>query len=217
MSQRFNDSLYESLLITQEDFKTIEEINANGNSKFIGDLPRLTLVDSIHSGIEEFYRKSNDGWGIKWEQEKYSSIGGNIQLAETRHLFADPKDNGIYYDETEEGSDLRYFHPFDFPTPESYVGFVIKPDTIYKSVYYMSISDNSLRNLDLDFQGYTQMALEARVFYYWQLVLLYYMNGKGIGEQETETFKTEMPKIFPDWTWENFIEKFESLRLSKEQ
>ncbi|WP_336732808.1 hypothetical protein [Chryseobacterium sp. VD8] len=40
------------------------------------------------------------------------------------------------------------------------------------------------------------------------------MDGIGIGSVETETFKTEMPKIFPDWTWENFIAKFESLRLS---
>lgn len=42
----------------------------------------------------------------------------------------------------------------------------------------------------------------------------YYMDGIGIDSVETETFKTEMPKIFPDWTWENFIAKFESLRLS---
>jgi ribosomal protein L31E len=30
-----------------------------------------------------------------------------------------------------------------------------------------------------------------------------------------ETFKTEMPKIFLDWTLDNFIAKFESLRNLK--
>lgn len=61
------------------------------------------------------------------------------------------------------------------------------------------------------------MAIEARVFYNWQVVLLFYMNGVGIGLVETEIFKTEMPKIFPDWTWENFIAKFESLRVSNKK
>ncbi|MCS4300847.1 hypothetical protein [Chryseobacterium sp. BIGb0232] len=78
----------------------------------------------------------------------------------------------------------------------------------------MSVSNYELNNLDLDYNGYTQMAFEARVFNHWQRVLLYWMNGEGIGSAETEAFKTEMPKIFPDWTWENFIAKFESLRLS---
>lgn len=213
MLEYFTDLLEEGLLETQHYSKTIEFIDGDGNIPLESGLPELTRLDAVHPGINDFYMKVNDGWSMKWETEKYSSIGGNIQLAETKHLFAGPKGNGIYFDETQEGNELQYFHPLDFPTPESYVGFIIKPDTIYKSVYYMSVSDNALRNLDLDFQGYTQMVLESRVFYYWQLVLLNYMNGKG-GE-ETETFKAEMPKIFPDWTWENFIAKFESLRLSK--
>ena len=78
----------------------------------------------------------------------------------------------------------------------------------------MSVSDYELQSLDLDYEGYTQMALEARVFNNWQRVLLYHMDGEGVGASESETFKTEMPKIFADWTWENFIEKFESFRLS---
>jgi len=78
----------------------------------------------------------------------------------------------------------------------------------------MSISDYQLCNLDLDYEGYTQMALEGRVFNHWQQVLLYYMGDVDTGGSETETFKTEMPRIFPDWKWENFIARFESVRLS---
>lgn len=213
MLETFNENLIENLLIAEEDHKTILEVKYRYDSTLKEDLPELTKLDMIHNGIQEFYKETTNGFELNWKRDNSGPIGGNIQLAETKHLFAGPKGNGIYFDETQEGSDLQYFHPLDFPTPESYVGFIIKPDTIYKSVYYMSVSDNALRNLDLDFDGYTQMALESRVFYYWQLVLLNYMSGKG-GE-ETETFKAEMPKIFPDWTWENFIAKFESLRLSK--
>ena len=85
-------------------------------------------------------------------------------------------------------------------------------DTNIQSVYYLH-GDNELSNLDLDFHGYTEMAYEARVFNYWQRVLLEYTKGNS--SEITEAFKTEMPQIFPDWRWESFIEKFESLRISK--
>lgn len=211
MIERFNDSLHESLLIIQEDFKTIKEIDSNGNISLKIDLPELIRLDSVHKGIEEFYKKSNDGWELEWYSDKKKGIGGKMKLAETKYLFSE--ENYILYDEGDD-EDLKYFRPLDYPTPETYVGFIIKPDVIYKSLYYMSVSNYELNNLDLDYEGYTQMAVESRVFNHWQRVLLYYMNGEGIGSVETETFKTEMPKIFPDWTWENFIAKFESLRLS---
>lgn len=214
MLERFNDSLYENLLITQEDFKTIADIRVDGNPTLKTDLPELTRLDSAHKNVEEFYRKTNNGWELRWETGN-SSIGGCIDLAETKHLFAEPESLGFYDEDTDEDADIRFFHPFDYPSPESYVGFIIRPDTIYKSVYYMSIGDYELNNLDLDFDGYTQMAIESRVFNHWQVVLLYYMGDINIGSSETETFKAEMPKIFPNWKWENFIAKFESLRISK--
>lgn len=213
MLEYFGDFLYDSLLEAEEDFKTIEEVDSNGNLRLEMDLPELTRLDIVHKGIEEFYRKRNNGWEKSWKKAKNGNIGGFIRLAETKYLFAEH--NGIYEEGDEE--DLKYFRPLDYPSPETYVGFIIKPDIIYKSLYYMSVSNYELNNLDLDYNGYTQMAFEARVFNHWQRVLLYYMDGEGIGSVETEIFKTEMPKIFPGWTWENFIAKFESLRLSNKK
>lgn len=214
MSEPFNDSLYECLLITEDEFKTITEIKVDGNPTLKTDLPELTRLETFHKGVEAFYRKTNNGWQLNWKKEKGQYIGGNIEFAETRHLFANTETFGFYDEDTDEDADIRFFHPFDYCSPETCVGFIIKPETIYQSVYYMN-GDYELSNLDLDFQGYTQMAVEARVFNHWQIVLLYYMGDIDLGASETETFKTEMPKIFANWTWENFIEKFESLRLSK--
>ncbi len=210
MTERFNNSLHESLLIIQEEFKTIKKIDCNGNISLKIDLPELTRLDIVHNGIEEFYKKSNDGWELEWYSDKEKGIRGKIKLAETKYLFAE--DNGIY--DEGDAEDLKYFLPLDYPTPETYVGFIIKPEVIYNSLYYMSVSNYELKNLDLDYEGYTQMAIEARVFNHWQLVLLHYMDGEDIGSVETKVFKTAMPKIFPDWTWENFIAKFENLRLT---
>lgn len=75
-----------------------------------------------------------------------------MKLAETKYLFSE--ENYILYDEEDE-EDLKYFHPLDYPTQETYIGFIIKPDVIDKSLYYMSVSNYELNNLDLDYEGYT--------------------------------------------------------------
>ncbi len=175
------------------------------------DIPALTRLDAVHNGIEDFYRNVADGYGFEWWADRENSIGGKLQFVSTEYLFSD----STFYEEG-DNEELKYFHPLDHPTPEISIGFIIKPDTIYRSMYYLTI-DYELYDLDLDYEGYTQMAIESRVFNYWQKVLLYYMGEMSTGSFETERFKTEMPKIFPDWTWENFIDKFESLRLSNKE
>ncbi|MGI9650979.1 hypothetical protein [Chryseobacterium sp. RLHN22] len=209
MEHQFNLYLVHYILQSKKNKRVAgTNLKAPGNLKT--NLPELSQLDAVHKGIEDFYKNESDGYSFEWWSDKDNGIGGKLEFASSKYLFADA---GLYDGEGDE--ELKYFHPLDYPTPESFVGFIIMPDdTIYESLYYMSVSDYELNNLDLDYEGYTQMALEARIFNHWQRVLLYYMDGEGIGSVETETFKTEMPKIFPDWTWENFIAKFESLRLS---
>jgi hypothetical protein len=206
---RFNTYLEYYIILVKNEGRVIEY-----KSKVPGilktDLLELTQLNAKHKELEDFYRNEGNGYSFEWWADKENGIGGKLDFAATEYLFADP---GLYDEGDDE--DLQYFRPLDYPTPESYVGFIIRPDAIYPALYYMSVSDYELYNLDLDYHGYTQMALEARVFNHWHTVLLYYMGDISTGKSETETFKTEMPKIFPDWTWENFIEKFESLRLSK--
>ncbi|MBX2950365.1 MAG: hypothetical protein KF704_13885 [Crocinitomicaceae bacterium] len=207
----FDEPLIESLLNARDEEKTIVEVKYNFNTILKDDLPELNRLEKTQPGITEFYNEIADGFQLNWKKDENSF--GFIQLSEMKHLLAGANGNGIYFNEDlPQDADIRFFHPLDFPTPETYVGFIIKPDTIYKSVYYLS-GDNELSNLDLDFQGYTEMAFEARVFNYWQRVLLEYMNGSS--SAITEIFKAEMPQIFPDWSWEDFIAKFESLRISK--
>lgn len=207
----FNEPLIDSLLEAEEDLKTIKEVKYCYNSTLKHELQKLNLLDAKHPNIKEFYNEIADGFQLNWKKDANSF--GFIQLAEMKHLLLGANGNGIYINEDlPQDADIRFFHPFDFPTPETYVGFIIKPEAIYKSVYYLH-GDNELSNLDLDFHSYTEMAFEARIFNYWQRVLLEYMNRSS--SEITKTFQTVMLQIFPDWTWENFIEKFESLRINK--
>lgn len=211
MQHRFNAYMVHHINQAEKNGKA--KSNRKVPASLKTDLPELSQLDAVHKGVEDFYRNVSDGYSFEWWRDEENGIGGKLRFSSSKYLF----ENSGLYDGEGGDEELQYFRPLDYPTPESYVGFIIKPDTIYKSLYYMSISDYELNNLDLDYDGYTQMAVESRVFNHWQRVLLYYMDGEGIGSVETEIFKTEMPKIFPDWTWENFITEFESLRLSNKK
>jgi len=67
----------------------------------------------------------------------------------------------------------------------------MRPNEIDLYLYYQDAGGTELHLLDLDFKGYTEMALEARVYYHWQRVLLHY-NGWEYGGPETEDFKKYM-------------------------
>jgi hypothetical protein len=169
MFENFNDFLFDYILEDRDDFKTVKEVFESGGEGTVKkDLPELSRLEQIHNGIENFYRTVNDGYGIEWWENEERGIGGKFNFTQTKYLFAE---NNVIYDEG-DSQDLKYFRPLDYPTPESYVGFIITPDTIDESLYYMSISDYELNDLDLDYEGYTQMAVEARVFNHWQRVLL---------------------------------------------
>ena len=192
--------------ITYLDFESGPYLKEPSN-----DLQNLELV---HNGVEEYCEKSSTKFNLEWYKDKNNGVGGSLRLDLTiKNLFKE--DLSKFYDEEmiQENIDIQYFRPWDYATPEAQCGFVIKPDKIYPSMYYNQAGRASLHSLDLDYHGYTQMALEARVYYHWQRVILHY-NGWDLGEQETIDFKKNMPEIFPDWTWKGFIEKYESLRLS---
>lgn len=76
------------------------------------------------------------------------------------------------------------------------------------------VGDKWVSGLDLDVEGYFKMAFASKVFFYWQVVLIDIKEGTL--SDETKTFKKEMPKIFTDFHWDEFVNLYESLRLSKQ-
>ncbi|UPT69990.1 MAG: hypothetical protein M0D53_12725 [Flavobacterium sp. JAD_PAG50586_2] len=179
------------------------------------EIPDLNRVDQTHKGIKEFYTERADGFEIKWKKDKTGFPNGSINFIKAEHIFGDWAKNGLYDDDAiEENEDIQYFKPFDMFVPEAECGFIVTPDKVYPSIYYHDNAETELHDLDLDFNGYCQMAVEARVFNYWQRVLLF-IQGKSIGASVAEDFRKEMPLLFPDFSWEAFVQKYESLRLSK--
>lgn len=203
----------ESFILKASKEKKIKDWDFRHTMPFEKENELLDRLDKVHTGVKEFCTNSTDGYVVEWEKDKSKGISGGIKIIDLKSLFEE--DLSSFYDEEmiEEEEDIQYFRPWDYATPEARCGFIIKPEEIYSSIYYNQVGRSSLHSLDLDYHGYTQMALEARVYYHWQRVLLHY-TGWDLGGPETEDFKKHMPQIFPDWTWESFIEKYESLRLS---
>ena len=117
-------------------------------------------------------------------------------------------------EDLEEEALIQFFKPFDLITDEAQCGFLLEPGFESRAMYYNRSGVPNLYNLDIDLKGYLTMALASRIYYYWPKVLL----DIQVGEEsvETQQFKQNMPQIFPDFDWEDYVEKYQSLRLSRQ-
>jgi|GEM_PF-1812886 len=217
MKLYFIDYLEENLrkfekLGTINELSTIFELPLEETSKFDERLKATSI------SLFEVYTVIANGFGLTWSKDKDSKqyIGGQLKFITIGQLTLSINefyDLGLTDEDFTKNPKLKHYHILDQCTPETSCGFLIKPEGIDSTLYYAN-SDMELFPLDLDYHGYTEMAVEAKVFYYWQLVLLHYNGTTELGKSETETFKKHMPELFPDFSWEKFIEKYENLRLS---
>lgn len=209
----FNKIIIDKLLIAKYDDKTLVSVEKNYKLPLEKDIEQLDRLDSVHNGLKEFYTGKANGFKIEWKKEKKGFIGGSMNFVPAETIFGNWK-----YDEweIEQNENIQYFKPFDLFVPEAECGFIITPEEVFPSIYYRQLGEEpNLYSLDLDFNGYCQMAIEARIYTYWQLVILS-INGSGKGEAIAEDFKKDMPEIFPDFSWEGFVEKYNTLRLSNQ-
>ncbi len=173
------------------------------------------IEKKIDTNLIQIYSELSDGFRIKWFSDEEKGIGGNIHFMEMKHVLADQKGN-LYDDQDIQMNDLiAYYKPFDLISETFSCGFLITPDFVSTSIYCHNSPDPETYDLDLDFAGYMEMAYEAKVFQYWPKVLLdIKANYESV---ETKAFKEHMPKIFEDFNWDSFVQKYESLRLSKKE
>jgi len=207
----FTDEIIESLIILEDEGK-IEEFE----EKFS---PRISESDEeqlkklkIYDDLIKLYKQTN-GFEIEWWKDSEEGIGGAIKLNSTKFLFQNEPSLKTECDlDPNMDQDLRYFRILDNPSMNTQVGFFMTPEKgITKALWFRMVGYDA-SSLDLDFKGYLEMALTSKVFFHWQKVLLDIKDGKE--SPETKTFKEHMPQIFSDFNWDEFIEKYSSLRIS---
>ena len=167
----------------------------------------------LDNNLISLYKELSNGLKIEWIADDENNIRGRMELVKLEHVITDQK--GIIYFPGDEGLDICNYYPVDNITVEANCGFYMDPETqeVFKEMYYHYNGTEEISGLDLDFKGYIEMAFEAKVYFYWPTVILDIQCGSEC--HETKEFKKEMPKLFPDFTWDAFVQKYESLRLSK--
>ncbi len=170
-----------------------------------------TQLSELSSAMQALYTYAN-GVEIRWQSTQDSSQGGRLHFLKLEDVLQDGL--GQLYDKEDlvEEELIGFFKPIDLVTDEAECGFLHRPGFASESIYYHRAGRPHLYNLNIDFTGYLEMALAARVYYYWPKVLLDLQTEAE--SAETVNFKQNMPLIFPDFSWEEFKEKYQSLRLS---
>ena len=179
------------------------EFTSHAPSNLINDLLLIYQSDPLAG----FYKMTN-GLKLSWDFDLERNICGRLNIINLENVVKS-WENQLYFD----GADprLKKFRPLDIFTEEACIGFLLN-DSGDETLYYHEFGDSKIFSLDIDFKSYFDLAIDAKVFLYWQTYLVELVNG----EQSVEiAFKTGMKEVFPDFDLGSFTTKFENMRLSK--
>ncbi|MEM9685293.1 MAG: hypothetical protein AAF934_00040 [Bacteroidota bacterium] len=173
-------------------------------------------IEKYHlpSLFSEIYQKS-DGMKISWKATKAEQAYGNMKFLKIESVLSSSWSENLLFEpeDLEMDERLGFFRPFDQVSPEILCGFIITPDETYESIYVHDVGRTSVTSLDVNFEGYTTMLYESRTYKNWPHILLSLKEGKLENSLITD-FKADMPKLFPDFDWNKYVEHYERCRLN---
>jgi hypothetical protein len=205
--------LLDSLRLALIRMKKKEKI-LNFDYNFNLPISKSEIKLALPTEMIALYTEDGNGFSFKWKPKKKDISGGVMEFMSMEDMLQDWKKSGLFTDDDVLENDLlEYYKPFDLLTETFSCGLLITPQYIGQSIYCHNAPYPQMYNLDIDFAGYLEMAKESLIFPYWPKVLLDIQTNEE--SYETQYFKEEMPKLKDDFKWENFITKYESLRLSK--
>lgn len=205
--KNWHEAISDKLYDAEDDNKIIELQEDYHGSTVKDNLESLGLPPFL----EHIYKDISNGFEITWRDPKDETAGGRMSILPFEHVIRDGL--GYTYQEEDliEEELLQYFKPFDQITDEMECGFLLNPAFQSNSIYLKRINQPDLYNLNIDMESYFELAKEAGLFFYWPKVILDIKNCEE--RQETINFKKNMPKIFPDFSWNNFVELYKELKL----
>ena len=206
------DALEISLYLAQNN-GTILEKDGWTNLPLEIDSLSATIIDRIkNKPIVSLYQNKGNGFRLSWSG-KENNQSGNLHFLKMEYILQDWGKKGLFTGEDILENDLiEFYKPFDMLSETMSCGFLITKDFVGKSIYLHNAPYSTLYNLDINFESYIELAKEARIFQYWPKVLLDIKDDKT--SPETQNFQSNMPLIFPDFQWEQFVKTYNDNRLS---
>jgi hypothetical protein len=176
---------------------------------------KMELPENSVQFEDSFFKNYNLGaeFGINWYENDIISptSSGKINILPLDKIIKKLSSSNYDSNHYEDDDPIKDFYVVDEFINEAGVGIYAGKHAT-NSLYYFNI-DEQPEYLGLDFVCYLEMAIEAKFFIYWQKAILAIRNGNS--NTETEQFKLHMPRLFPGWTWEGFVAKYESLKIEE--
>ena len=186
-------------IITTEKYIHLDHLNHN--------------LNKFPNNLKAFYKMTN-GYGSEWETEEAiangKSIYGKIKLLPSEDVLSDWEGTVYFKDNPDSG--MENFKIVDFFWEQSCVGFFYdESETDGDLMMYYDFEDFPM-SLDVNFSGYLELLFMARGYYDWQRILLHF-NGEEKNEEFIKQFKKYMPKLFPDFKWDEFVALYEKVKI----
>ena len=180
-------------------FTDESNLDTNDNGKI--DLP-VEVQGRISSKILDYYRVFIANKRI-WSFAKNEEIRGFINIIP----LTDPG-------KKKKLPDLCGLTIIDSFLSEACVGFYFakKGAKPIDELYYLYFEDEP-KGLNVDMEGYVQLLYMARGFAYWQEAVLSLQGNPSGSHSSLKEFKKMMPKVFPDFKWEEFVALYEKVKL----
>jgi hypothetical protein len=167
-----------------------------------------TVKKSVQQGIHQLYTQLGT-YKLSWQNavELPEDVTGSVNIISIKTVMSDWR-NIIYF---EDESPLLNFKVIDQFANEACCGFYTTGEQVSSGelIYFYNYSDNPVA-LQLTPQEYVLMLIEAKGYRYWQKVLMDY--NSGVQSPYTVSMQTYLPVLFPDFSFEAFIKKYESLK-----
>lgn len=168
---------------------------------------------TLPQGLYDTY-SGRDEFKINWTSKTDNGTSGTMEFFHIKDVLGDWSDSYLYSEENlAENELLGHYRPFERHFEYLTCGIITLP-SFEDSIYCHLQPESDTMPLDLNFSGYLRMAAEARIFQYWPLALVE-IHTEKLGPY-SKAMQEKLPDIFPDFSWDVFVELYESLRLSRE-
>jgi hypothetical protein len=172
---------------------------------------KQAVKDVTPGSIFEFHEELN-GFELQWvgKDIKDPEVKGSVKILPAQEILRN-WEGVVYFDFTPADDRIRNFHPLDFFIDEACVGAFLneagKEDT---SLYFFQFEGEPAK-LNLDVNGYIQMMSASKGFLYWQYAVIEILEGKE--NPTSQRFKEWMPKLFTDFSWEEYLQLYNKLKM----
>ena len=200
--KEFRDELGANAAVTVGDFTIGLPLNKREKETVKEVTPASIFY--LHQEVNELV--------IAWEPKDATDpdVKGSTKILPIKEMLKDWP-GVVYFDFTPPDSRLRRFHPVDFFVDEACAGaFLNEPGPEDPALYLYSFEGDAT-SLELNMEGYVQMLKASGSFLYWHYAVLEIINQKE--NPVSQRFKEWMPRLFPGFDWDQYVELYGKLRL----